>query len=318
MNTENVKKAVSRFSKEYAVLIAIFIMGTIFSFASPYFFTGQNIKNIFLQCSALSIVAIGQAMIILTGQFDLSLGQCVCFTSAVAAYMIKFMGVNPWLAILSALILGSIVGVINGFLFAYCGLPAFIATLGLQMVCKSFAKIITNATPIARLSDQIAFLGRGYIGVIPICVIIMIVLYVLFQFISRKTKFGRNIYAIGGGSEAAFFAGIPTKKYYCLTFMLGGFLAALGGVILMSRLDSVSLTNGNLYEFDSIIACVIGGLSLTGGKGKVIGAFFGTVFLVLFFNGMTMMNVDPFYQDAIKGGVLIGAILIDVFRNKRS
>lgn len=317
MNGIDMKKLVSKLSKEYAVLMAIFIMGIVFSFASPYFLTGQNIKNIFLQCSALSIVAIGQALIIVTGQFDLSMGQCVCFTSAVAAYMIKFMDVNPWLAILTALLLGCVVGFCNGFLFAYCGLPAFIATLGLQMICKSFAKIITNATPIARLSEDIAFLGRGYLGVVPICVIIMLVLYVIFQFISRRTKFGRNIYAIGGGEEAAFFAGIPTKNYYCVTFMLGGLLAALGGVILMSRLDSVSLTNGNLYEFDSIIACVIGGLSLTGGKGKVIGAFFGTVFLVLFFNGMTMMNVDPFYQDAIKGGVLIGAILIDVFRNKR-
>lgn len=315
---ENIKRAVSKFSKEYAVLIAILIMGIIFSVASPYFLTAQNLKNIFLQCAALSIVAIGQAIIILTGQFDLSLGQCVCFTSAVAAYMMKFMDVNPWLAVLAALLLGCVVGLTNGFLFAYCGMPAFIATLGLQMICRSFAKIITNATPIARLPKEIAFLGRGYIGVIPICVIIMLVLYIAFQFLSRRTKFGRNIYAIGGGEEAAFFAGIPTKKYYCVTFMLGGFLAALGGIILMSRLDSVSLTNGNLYEFDSIIACVIGGLSLTGGKGKVIGAFLGTIFLVLFFNGMTMMNVDPFYQDAIKGGVLIGAILIDVFRNKKA
>lgn len=318
MQIVNMKKAFSRFSKEYAVLIAILIMAVIFSVASPYFLTAQNIKNIFLQCAALSIVAIGQAIIIITGQFDLSMGQCVCFTSAVAAYMMKFMEINPWVAVLTALALGCLVGLINGFLFAYCGLPAFIATLGLQMICKSFAKIITNATPIARLSEDIAFLGRGYIGVIPICVIIMLTLYVVFQFISRRTRFGRNIYAIGGGEEAAFFAGIPTKKYYCITFMLGGLLAAVGGVILMSRLDSVSLTNGNLYEFDSIIACVIGGLSLTGGKGKVIGAFFGTVFLVLFFNGMTMLNVDPFYQDAIKGGVLIGAILIDVFRNKKA
>lgn len=313
----DLKSTLSKFSKEYTAVLAILAMGIIFSFASPYFLTGQNLKNILLQCSALAIVAMGQALITISGQFDLSLGQNVCLTSAVAAYMMKFMGVNPWVAILAALLLGCIIGLTNGVLFAYFGLPAFIATLGLQMICKSLAKIITNATPIARLPKEIAFLGRGYISVVPICVIIMIGLYVFMQFVSRRTKLGRNIYAIGGGPEAAFFAGIQTKKYYCLTFMLGGLLAALGGVILMSRLDSVSITNGNLYEFDAIIACVIGGLSLAGGKGKIIGVLFGTIFLVMFFNGMTMMNVDPFYQDAIKGAVLITAITTDVLRNKK-
>lgn len=314
---KKIQNVLSKLSKDYAAVVAILVMGVIFSFASPYFLTSQNLKNILLQCSALAIVAMGQALITISGQFDLSLGQCVCLTSAVAAYLMKFMDVNPWVAILAALALGCIVGLTNGILFAYFGLPAFIATLGLQMICKSLAKIITNATPIARLPKEIAFLGRGYIGVVPICVIIMLGLYVLMQFVSRRTKLGRYVYAIGGGPEAAFFAGIQTKKYYCITFMLGGLFAALGGVILMSRLDSVSITNGNLYEFDAIIACVIGGLSLTGGKGKVIGALFGTIFLVMFFNGMTMMNVDPFYQDAIKGVVLIVAIMVDVFRNKK-
>ncbi len=313
-----VGQQLSKFSKEYAAVFAILIMGLIFSFMSPYFFTAQNIKNIFLQCSALAIVAMGQAFIILNGQFDMSLGQCVCFTSAVAAYLMKIEGINPWLSILVALLLGCLVGLTNGVLFAYFKIPAFIATLGLQMICRSAAKIITNATPIARLPDEIAFLGRGYIGIFPICVIIMIALYIAGQFVSRKTRFGRNIYATGGGAEAAYFAGINIKKTYCLTFAMGGLLAAFGGIILMSRLDSVSLTNGNLYEFDSVIACVIGGLSLTGGKGKVIGALFGVIFLIIFFNGMTMMNIDPFYQDAIKGAVLVIAVLLDVFRNKRS
>ncbi len=317
LSLKKVSRGFSAFSKDYAVVIAIFLMGAVFALASPYFLTGQNLKNILLQSSALAIVAIGQGLILIIGQFDLSLGQNVCFTSAVAAYLMKIAGVNTWVAILVALGLGALVGLTNGILFAYFGLPAFIATLGLQMVARSLAKIITNATPISKLPKDIAFLGRGYLGIIPICVLIMLALYALFQFISRRTKYGRNIYAVGGGREAAFFAGIPTKFYYCITFTLGGLLAAFGGIILMSRLDSVSLTNGNQYEFDSIIACVIGGISLTGGKGKIIGALFGTIFLVLFFNGMSMMNIDPFYQDAIKGGVLIIAIMLDVFRNKR-
>ncbi|MEM1485701.1 ABC transporter permease [Oscillospiraceae bacterium PP1C4] len=317
IRNKDFKSVLSRFSKDYAAVVAILFMSIFFSFASPYFLTGQNLKNILLQSSALAIVAMGQALITISGQFDLSLGQNVYLTSAVAAYMMKFFGVNPWIAILAALLLGCIIGLTNGVLFAYFGLPAFVATLGLQMICKSLAKIITNATPISRLPQDIAFIGRGYIGVVPICVIIMIGLYIAMQFITRRTKLGRNIYAIGGGPEAAFFAGIQTKKYYCITFMLGGLLAALGGVILMSRLDSVSVTSGNLYEFDAIIACVVGGLSMTGGKGKIVGAMFGTIFLVMFFNGMSMLNVDPFYQDAIKGVVLVAAITVDVFRNKK-
>ena len=304
-------------TKDYSSILAILVMGAVFSFASPYFLTAQNLTNILLQCAALSIAAIGQALIVISGNLDLSLGQCVCFSSVVGAYLMKFMGINPWVAILGALLVGCAVGLFNGLLVAYVGLPAFIATLGMQMVCQSFAKIITNATPIARLPEQIAFLGRGYLGPIPICVIIMLGLYAFMQFASTKTRFGRNVFAIGGGSEAAYFAGIPTKKYLCGTYVVGGLLAAVAGVLLMSRLESVSITNGNQYEFDTLIACVIGGLSTTGGKGKIVGVLFGTIFLIMFFNGMTMLDVDPFYQNAIKGGVLIVAITVDVLRNKK-
>ena len=196
-------------------------------------------------------------------------------------------------------------------------LPAFIATLGLQNISKGAAKIITNASAIANLPESIAFLGRGYVLGIPVSVIIMISLYIIAAIVSRKTKIGRHIYAVGGGSEAAFFAGINVKKTRCIAFASAGFLAALGGVILMSRLNSGTVMNGNLYEFDAIIGCVIGGISLAGGKGKIIQALFGSVFLILFFNGMTMLNVDPFYQDVLKGIVLVSAVVIDVFRNKK-
>ena len=313
----SVKEIIGRFTREYSSIVAILIMGAVFTFASPYFLTAQNLTNILLQCSALSIAAIGQALIVVSGNLDLSLGQCVCFSSVVGAYLMKFLGVNPWLAILCALVVGCIVGLCNGFLVAYIGIPAFIATLGMQLICMSLAKIITNATPIARLDKAIAFLGRGYWGPVPICVVLMLALYAIMQFIASKTRFGRNVFAIGGGCEAAYFSGIPTKRYLCATYLVGGLLSALAGVLLMSRLDSVSITNGNQYEFDTLIACVIGGLSTTGGKGKIVGVLFGTIFLIMFFNGMTMLNVDPFYQNAIKGVVLIIAITVDVLRNKK-
>ena len=311
------KDKLMQLTREYSSILAILVMGAVFTVASPYFLTAQNLTNILLQCAALSIAAIGQALIVISGNLDLSIGQCVCFSSVVSAYLMKFMDINPWVAVICALIMGCLIGLCNGFLVAYVGLPAFIATLGMQMICQSFAKIITNATPIARLPEDIAFLGRGYLGPIPICVLIMLAFYALVQFVAVKTRFGRNVFAIGGGKEAAYLAGIPTKKYLCATYVLGGLLAGVAGVLLMSRLDSVSITNGNQYEFDTLIACVIGGLSTTGGKGKIVGVLFGTIFLIMFFNGMTMLDVDPFYQNAIKGGVLIIAITADVLGNRK-
>ncbi len=316
-NKVDIKKAISKFSKDYMAVMAIFIMMIVFSFASPYFFTGTNLKNILLQTATVGIVTIGQALLIATGQFDLSLGQNACFTGAVAAYLMKIVGINPFVAILIALCIGAGIGAVNGFLFAYCGIPAFMATLGLQNVCKGAVKIITNATPIGNLPEGIAFLGRGYIGPVPICVILMLGLFILAEFMTNKTEFGRSIFAIGGGSEAAFFSGINIKKMSLLTFTLAGFLASLGGIILISRLNSAAITNGNLYEFDAVIASVIGGISLTGGKGKIINALFGSIFLIMFFNGMTMLNVDPFWQDVLKGVVLVVAVGLDIFRNRR-
>jgi ribose transport system permease protein len=191
----------------------------------------------------------------------------------------------------------------------------------MQLIGMGLARIVTNASPIPSMPESMEWLGRGFIGGskfgIPISVVIMVLMYILFAFIARRTRLGRNIYAIGGSAEAAYFAGINVKLNQMLVFTMGGGIAAFGGLILLSRLDSASVTNGYLYEFDAIIASVIGGISLSGGKGKVIQALFGAIFLTLFFNGMTMLNVHPFIQSVLKGAVLIGAVAIDVLRNRR-
>ena len=308
----------SVFSKDYAIVFAIIFLGAIFSVSTKYFFGAENFINILMQSSTLAIVASGQALVILTGEFDLSIGQTACLTSCVAAYLMKFQNMDPYLAIVIALLLGLFIGTLNGIMVAYARIPAFIATLGIQNIARGLAKIVTNAAPIAKLPKEINIFGRGHIGLIPVSVLITVVVYLFFSFVTRKTKFGRYMYSIGGNKEASFFAGIDVKFYKMLAFSTAGFMAAFGGIILMSRLDSAFITNGNLYEFDAIIACVIGGLSLTGGKGKIVGALLGSIFLIMFFNGMTILNVDPFYQDVLKGVVLIVAIGIDVLRNRKS
>ena len=311
----------SLFTKNYAIVIAVIVLAVIYALTSEYFLSFRNIRNILLQSSAIAIVAIGQALILLTGDFDLSLGQIVCFTSAFAAWMMKFHDAAPLLAVVAALGFGCLMGACNGFLIAFCKIPAFVATLGMQLVGMGLARIVTNASPIPSMPREMEWLGRGFIGGaawgIPVSVVIMIVMYVLFSFISRRTRLGRNIYAIGGSMEAAYFSGISVKQNKLMVFTIAGAIAAFGGLILLSRLDSAAVTNGYQYEFDAIISCVIGGISLSGGKGKVIQALFGALFLTLFFNGMTQLNVHPFIQPVLKGLVLVGAVAIDVIRNKK-
>jgi len=322
MRHSSIRKVAKLMIKEYMVIIGIILLSIVFSLSSPYFLTWDNWKNILLQSSTVAIVALGQAIILLTGNFDLSLGRNLCLASCVGALLMKGQGIatvawNPWLAAIIMICLAAFVGLCNGLLTAYVGLPAFIATLGTQYICYGVAKLITSATPIPKLPDAIGFLGRGFLLSIPVSVIIMLGLYAFAQFFSIKTRMGRNLYAVGGSKEAAFFTGINVKKYTLFAFVIAGTLAGIGGLVLMSRLNSVSLSNGQNYEFDAVIGSIIGGISLAGGKGKLIGTMLGVIFLITLFNGMSQIGIDPFIQDVLKGFVLVIAITIDVLSNKK-
>lgn len=306
------------FSKDYVIVIALLIAILIFSLASPYFFTAKNLLTILLQSTTVAIVAIGQAYVMIGGHLDLSLGQNVCLTCYVSAILMKTFQFNPWVALLVGLCVAVIIGVINGAVVAYVGIPAFIATLGMMYVCTGTAKIISRAATMSNLPEQISFIGRGYIAdVVPICVVIMLVLFVIMGWISSNTVLGRYIYAIGSNNEASFYSGIKTKKYIMVTYIIAGLMAGLSSIVLLSRLNAAAVSNGDSYEFDAVIGCVLGGVSLSGGKGKMSQALLGVIFLMVFFNGMTQLNVNAFYQEVIKGVVLILAITIDVVRNKK-
>ena len=314
-----------QFAKEYMSIVGIVLLAVAFSILSyvkngaQYFLTWDNWKNILLQSSTVAIVALGQAVILITGNFDLSLGRMVCLTSCVGATLMKNAGMATGPAILIMFAIGLVLGAANGALTAYVGVPAFIATLGTQYICYGVAKLLTQAVPIPKMPEAIGWLGRGYIlnGYIPICVLLMLGLYIIAQFVTVKTKVGRNLYAVGGSREAAFFSGINVKLYYFGTFVLAGVLATFGGLVLMSRLNSVAVTNGQNYEFDAVIGSIIGGVSLAGGKGRVIGTMFGCIFLITLFNGFSQMGVDPFIQDVLKGVVLVIAITLDVLSNRK-
>ena len=323
-NKKSAKEVIVSFAKDWMSLVGIALLLIVFTilsrakFGEQYFLTWSNFKNILLQTSAIAIVAIGQSILLLGGNFDLSLGRMLCLTSCVGAILMKAENPMP-LGIIIALmfLIGLVVGAINGTMVAIIGVPAMIATLGTQYICYGLAKLITQAVPIPKMPEAISWLGRGYVGEIPVCAIIMVVLYVIAQFLTTKTKAGRNIYAVGGSKEAAFFSGINVKAYHFGTFILGSILSTFGGLVLMSRLNSVAVTNGQNYEFDGVISSIIGGVSLAGGKGRVIGTMFGALFLNILFNGFSQMGVDPFVQDVLKGIVLVLAVTLDVIGNMR-
>lgn len=325
MGKTKFKEITKKLLKEQMSIIGIILLIIVFSVLSylkngkQYFLTWDNWKMILAQTSTVAIVAIGQSIVLLTGNFDLSLGRVVCLTSCVGAILMKNSGLPVWLCILVMFAIGLFVGAVNGFLTAYIGIPALISTLGTQFVCFGVAKYVTNAVPISRLPDSIGWLGRSYVfgNTIPVCVIIMIALYIVYEFFTKKTKHGRELYAVGGSREAAFFSGINVKKYYFISFISASLLATLSGLILMSRLNSVAVTNGQNYEFDAVIGSIIGGVSLTGGKGSIIGTMFGCIFLNTLFNGFSQMGIDPFIQDILKGLVLVIAITLDVIGNRK-
>ena len=319
------KKSVGALVKDWMSLVGIALLIIVFSiisyikFGAQYFLTWDNWKTILLQSSTVAIVALGQSIMLLTGNFDLSLGRMVCLTSCVGAVLMKNVGMSTGLAIVIMFAIGLTVGLVNGLMVAYVGVPAMIATLGTQYICYGVAKLLTQAVPIPKMPESIAWMGRGYIfnSTFPVCVLLMLALYIVAQFVTSKTKVGRNLYAVGGSREAAFFSGINVKLYQLGTFLLGGILATFGGLVLMSRLNSVAVTNGQNYEFDAVISSIIGGVSLAGGKGRVIGTMFGCIFLNTLFNGFSQMGVDPFVQDVLKGVVLVLAVTLDVASNKK-
>lgn len=311
-------KKLQKVSRDYSVIFALVLLVAIFSIVAPVFLRFNNLMNILLQTTTISLVAIGQGTLLITGQLDLSLGQNVCLCGMVSAYLMEYAGFNPWIALLVGVLTGTLVGLCNGLIFTKIGIPAFITTLGMMNICRGCAKLITSTKTIAPLDDSIAVLGRGYLfDAIPVSAIIMVVFFIVTAFIFARTRIGRSFYAVGGNVEAAFFAGINTDRIYILAFAIAGMFAGISSGILVSRLNSANVGNGNSYEFEAMIGCVIGGISQKGGKGKILGAMFGVMFSVALFNGMTILNINSFLQDVFKGVVLLAAMTVDVLRNKK-
>jgi ribose transport system permease protein len=318
--TENVKKRhlgkVQRALEQYPSIAAILILVIIMSLLSDAFFTTGNLMNVLRQVSMTAIVAAGMSYVALGGEIDISVGSTVGLVNVMWAKLMVDMGMNPLLAVLLCLLAAAIVGAVNGFLVARVHINSLIATFAMQSILRGLVYIITNSYPIYNVPKSIFWLARGYVlKIIPIPVIITVIVFAVCWFVATYTKYGRSLYAVGGNREAAHLSGIRNERITIISFVVVQVCGALAAFILTARLNAGIPTSGNGWEFEAIIAAIIGGVSLAGGRGKVPGALLGAIFVGLLVNGMTLLNIDSYYQQVVKGVILIGAIWIDTYAN---
>lgn len=307
IKNKNFLEILNKFKTGIGLLILVIVL----SLMSPYFLTIPNLLNIVRQVSIIAIISFGMTMVILTGGIDLSVGSMLAFSGAIAAGMMVNSGLNVFLAILIGLAAGTALGLFNGIAVAKAKLPAFIVTLAMMTIARGFTLIYTNGRPISGFKESFRFFGAGYLAKIPIPVVIMFIFLVVIFVLLKKTPLGRYIYAIGGNEKATKLSGINTDKIKIAVYGLNGFLAAASGIILTSRLNSAQPMAGEGYELDAIAAVVLGGTSLSGGRGGVIGTIIGALIIAVLNNGLNLLNVSSFYQLVAKGAVILLAVFLD-------
>lgn len=293
-------------------LLGLIILVVIVSILNPSFLEPLNILNLLRQVAINALIAFGMTFVILTGGIDLSVGAILALSSALTAGMMV-SGIDPILAILIGCILGGLMGTVNGLLITKGKMAPFIATLATMTIFRGLTLVYTGGNPITGLGDNYLFqlFGRGYFLGIPVPAITMIVTFVVLFIILHKTPFGRKTYAIGGNEKAALISGIKVPNVKIMIYSLSGMLAALAGAILTSRLNSAQPTAGTSYELDAIAAVVLGGTSLSGGKGRIFGTLIGALIIGTLNNGLNLLGVSSFYQMVVKGIVILIAVLLD-------
>ena len=296
--------------RDAGTLIGLLIIVVTFSFLSTVFFTTQNILNILQQSSINAAIAVGMTLVIISGGIDLSVGPTAAL-SAVLGTTLMVAGVPVMLAIPATLAIGALCGLFSGSLVAYAGLQPFIVTLGGLSLFRAIALIFTGGNPIFGIPVEFRNFMTGELFGIPCPVVIVIVVALLAWTIMNKTPLGEYILAVGGNEEAARVAGVPVKRTKVTVYVISGVLASLSSLILIGRLGAAEPTLGSLWELDAIAAAAIGGTSLMGGKGSIIGTLIGAIILGSLRTGLTLLNIQAFYQLLATGLIIIIAMLID-------
>jgi inositol transport system permease protein len=297
-------------------LIILMLMVIVLSILSPTFLQVTNLLNVVRQISIIAIIAIGVTMTIITTGIDLSSGSVVALAGVVTATY-AHSDSQIVFAIIIGLLVGALTGFINGSISAIGKIPPFIATLGMYTAARGAALIFSDGRPITNLSSGFEFIGGGYLLGVPVPIYIMLVIGALSHVMLKYTKFGKHVYAIGGNMQAAFVSGINVKRILIYVYSFAGLLSGLAGIVLASRLSAGQPTAGVGYELDAIASAVIGGTSLSGGLGTITGTVMGALIIGVLNNGLDLLNVSPYWQQILKGVIIVGAVLLDKFKNKK-
>jgi ribose/xylose/arabinose/galactoside ABC-type transport system permease subunit len=303
------KKRIIDWSR-YGILFAWIALIVVFFIAEPNFLSVKNIFNVLRQVAIVGICSVGMTFVILTSGMDLSVGS-VIGVSAVSGALMLSQGLPPFVSIIVALLFGVLTGLINAVFINSFGIAPIIMTLGMMTALRGVAYIICGGYPVYGIPPSYLFIGQGYVGVVPVPVIIMVLVFLGGYFILNKTAFGRSIYGIGGNLEASRLSGVNVKKNIYIIYMMAGALYALAGSILLARVNSGQPKAGDGYEMDVITACILGGISVSGGEGRIGGVVIGVLMMGTLTNGMILMNVPEFWQWVVKGSVLVFAVTID-------
>ena len=303
--------------KSQGIWVVVIVLMLAFTIANPRFIYPANLLMMLRQVAVWGIASIGMTFVILLGDIDLSTGSIITFVNVLCSYMMVNMGVPMGLAIVIALAASTAIGLLNGFMVSTIGIPALIATFASQTAFSGIALIICNGQPINGFTEAFKVFGQGKIGPVPVPVIIMALCFALGSFILNKTYFGRYFYAVGGNIEAARLSGIRTGRVKYLVFALSGFFAGLAGLVLLSRTNSGMGNAGLGYEFKVITCVVLGGVSVSGGFGRISGVVAGTFIIGALQNGMVLMNLNTWVQDIVLGIVLVLAVGFDCYQKKK-
>ncbi len=297
--------------RQLTLVLVLLIQIVLFSSLSDNFLTSSNLINVLRQVSVTAIAAVGMFMIILLGDIDLSVGSVYAFIGVMAAVIFRATE-NAVITVFAALAIGTVIGFSSGFITAKGKIPAFVTTLAIMSVCRGLAFIITDGTPIGVVNPKFTWFGSGYIfKTIPVPIVIMIIVFIIGFFLINFTRFGRYVYASGGNEQATRWSGIKTDRIKILVFTISGFLMGMSSLILAGRLGGGLPNAGNGAELDVITTVILGGTSLTGGKGKLWGVITGVVVIGVLNNGLTMLNVSSYWQQLVKGIIILIAVFLD-------
>lgn len=303
--------------KSRIIYVFLLVMIIFFSITSPNFLAVRNLMNIVKQVAIYGIASVGMTYVILLGGIDLSIGSIISLVNILSAYVMVNLGMSPVVAVVAGLGVSTLIGLLNGIIIAELKMPELIVTFASQTILAGLAYIICNGTPISRFPDSFLTMGQGYVGIVPVPVIIMIIIFAIGWFISEKTYFGRYFYALGGNEEAAQLSGINVKYVKYLVYSLSGFFAGLAGLVMLARANTGQPNAGLGYEFDVITCVVLGGVSTTGGSGKMSNVIAGVMIIGVLQNGMVLLDVSSYMQMVVKGVILLIAVGADCVQRQR-